>query len=99
MDIQRSKNGSHDLIRIVRERLQAHRTPLLAEIRSYPGPIAGCDVHYQRLLERRQTLTQELGRLHNIAARPDPASALSAFIKVSAALDADDKARLLRKLG
>ena len=98
MDVQRSKNGSHDLIRIVRERLQAARTPLLAEIRTYPGPIAGCDVHYQRLLERRQALTQELGRLHNIAARPDPASALSAFIRVSTALDADDKAHLLLKL-
>ena len=99
MDIQRGKNRSHDLIRIVRERLQAARTPLLAEIRTYPGPIAGCDVQYQNLLKRRQALTLELGRLHNIAARPDPASALSAFIKVSAALDAGDKAHLLRKLG
>ena len=99
MDIQRRKNGSHDLIRIVREHLQAARTPLLAEIRTYPGSIAGSDVHYQRLLERRQALTQELARLHNIATRPDPASALSAFIRVSAALDADDKAHLLRKLG
>jgi len=95
MEIQPSKNGSHDLIRIVLERLQAARTSLLAEIRTYPGPITGCDIHYQKLLERRQSLTQELGRLHNVAARPDPAWALSAFIRGSAVLDADDKAHLL----
>ena len=99
MGIQLSKNRSHELIRIVRERLHAARTHLLAEIRTYPGPIAGCDIHYQRLLEDRQALTQELARLHDIAARRDPTSALSVFIRVSATLNVDDKAHLLRKLG
>ena len=99
MDMQRSKNGSHDLIRIVRERLNAARTPLLVEIRTYPRHIAGCYDQYQNLLKRRQALTQQLGRLHNIATRPELASALSAFIKVSATLDTSDKAHLIRKLG
>lgn len=38
-----------------------------AEIRGYPGPIAGCDAQFNHLLEQRRLLTEERARLDRAA--------------------------------
>ena len=39
------------------------------EIRYYPGPIAGCDVQFDWLLEERIRLTNQLEKVGNIPRR------------------------------
>ncbi|MYC96169.1 MAG: hypothetical protein F4X14_14495 [Caldilineaceae bacterium SB0661_bin_32] len=46
-----------------RERLEAERKRIQAEISSYPTPIAGCDEQFNYLLERRSQVRRELARL------------------------------------
>ncbi len=86
----------------LRDALEAARAPLLAEIRAYPGPIAGCDVQFQRLLEQRQILTRDLGRLDALAdgrASADAlAGSLAELVKAASWLDAAAKNRFLAAL-
>ena len=42
------------------ERLRALKAPIDREIRNYPTPIAGCDAHFNYLLEERAKLAREL---------------------------------------
>lgn len=46
-----------------RDRLEAERKRIQAEISSYPAPIAGCDEQFNYLLERRSQVQRELARL------------------------------------
>ncbi len=46
-----------------RDRLEAERKRIQAEISSYPAPIAGCDEQFNYLLERRSQVRRELARL------------------------------------
>lgn len=46
-----------------RRRLEARKAEILAEIRAYPAPIAGCDVQYQALLQQRDAVVRDLSRL------------------------------------
>lgn len=43
--------------------LECERREVAAEIRNYPGPIAGCDQQFNHLLERRAMLNREITRL------------------------------------
>jgi hypothetical protein len=47
----------------LRARLEARRDRICAELGEYPRPVAGCDVHYNRLLEERTAVCRELERL------------------------------------
>jgi len=47
----------------LRDALTARKAEVAAEIRNYPGPIPGCDAQFNRLLEVRRILAQELQRL------------------------------------
>lgn len=51
----------------LRLRLEALKETVAEEIRSYPLPIPECDAHFNRLLELRRLLPQEIARL-NLAA-------------------------------
>jgi hypothetical protein len=69
--------------------LEERRRPVEAEIRRYPPPIAGCDAHFNYLLEQRALFSRELVRLAE-AMRKDAAdapSAADAFIRSSACID------------
>jgi len=66
----------------VRSHLEAEKRRIVAEIRGYPPPIAGCDAQYQFLTERRHLIARELVRLE--AAQGGGATALDDFIASSA---------------
>ncbi len=64
-----------------RLRLEALKETVAEEIRSYPPPIPACDVQFNRLLELRRLLPQELARL-DLAAN-DKLITIEEFIRSS----------------
>ena len=58
-----TESGWHSL----RRRIDALNKTVAAEIRSYPPPIPACDAQFNRLLELRRLLPQELARLDRAA--------------------------------
>ena len=56
--------------------LRKRREAIAREIAGHPRPITGCDVHFNRLLEERAALSQEIDRLEALENRGDalPAS-------------------------
>lgn len=67
----------------VRAELLARRARVLAEIRAHPPAIPACDAHFNHLLQQRDALGRELGRLQDI---------------LSADLDAETRAQRLADL-
>ena len=65
----------------VRHRLQALMREVAEEIRAYPAPIPACDAQFNRLLELRRLLPEELARLD--AAARDPSASVEAFVRAS----------------
>ena len=57
-----------DKRRVLLERRQA----IAEEIARHPRPITACDVHFNRLLEERAALTEEIDRLEALEDRRDP---------------------------
>jgi hypothetical protein len=84
----------------LKDYLESSRRSILEEIRSYPPPIAGCDLQFNYLLEQRELVSGELSRLACV--RRDTAGTyvegLKAFISASACIDDALKARLTLKL-
>lgn len=68
----------------LRERLVAARRPIFQEIREYPPQVAGCDLHFKALAEKRDAVCRELDRLDELrSASPrelDAFEAASAFL-------------------
>ena len=62
----------------VRHRLQALMREVAEQIRTYPAPIPACDAQFNRLLELRRLLPEELARLD--AAARDPFTSIEDFI-------------------
>ncbi len=79
----------------IRRHLEQRKRALVAEIRGYPQPIAGCDAQYQHLADQRAAVARELGRLERAGACDD---AVRAFIDASTVLDDDTSRRLLAAL-
>ena len=50
------------LVQEIQQALTKQKASVVAEIRSYPPPIAGCDVQFNHLLAQRTELTRELRR-------------------------------------
>ncbi len=80
----------------IRRRLEQRKRALVAEIRGYPQPIAGCDAQYQHLADQRGAVARELARLERAHAAGD--DAVRAFIDASTVLDDDTSRRLLAAL-
>jgi hypothetical protein len=80
----------------VKRYLEERRRPVEEEIRRYPPPIAGCDAHFNYLLEQRATLSRELVRLEAArrAANMAEGPAVEAFLQSSACIGADIAARI-----
>jgi hypothetical protein len=82
------------------QHLESARRSILAEIRSYPPPIAACDQQFNYLLEQRDRIARELSRL--AAARRQDASvdtaALLEFVNGSDCIALELKADLLQRL-
>ena len=55
--------------------LEAARRALAAEMRAYPGPVAGCDAQFNHLLSERQRIADALAALRSsppVATSRDP---------------------------
>ena len=79
--------------------IQAHLETIkrdkFRELRSYPQPIAGCDVQFNRLAEERDAIFRELERL-DIARRDGDPAAIDEFLRTSVYFDAGLKAEFSR---
>ena len=60
------------------KRLLERREAIAWEIARHPRPITGCDVHFNRLLEERAALTEEIDRLQALEDRRDALPAADA---------------------
>ena len=71
--------------------LEEARAPIIEEIRTYPRQIAGCDVQFQDLLEKRDGISRELNRLDAVfredVAGTALADAIDSFMESSAYID------------
>ena len=61
----------------------ARKRAVYAELIDYPRQIAGCDIQFQALSEKRDALIAEVARLDAARAGGDDAAALAAFITAS----------------
>jgi hypothetical protein len=52
-----------------RKALLERRLAIAEEIGRHPRPITACDVHFNRLLEERAELSQQIDRLDELIAR------------------------------
>lgn len=66
---------------LLRRQLQGLARQVGEEVRTYPAPIPACDAQFNRLLELRRLLPEELARLDSAAA--DPAASVEAFLNSS----------------
>lgn len=87
----------HPLWESVRRHLEEKRRPVEDEIRRYPSPIAGCDAHFNYLLEQRALLSRELVRLAEASetVSADAPAAVEDFIRSSACIDSTAAERML----
>jgi len=65
----------------LRATLEALHQSVVEEIRAYPLPITACDAQFNRLLELRRLLPEELARLD--AASDDAGASVDAFVHTS----------------
>ena len=65
----------------LRATLEALQQSVVEEIRAYPFPIPACDAQFNRLLELRRLLPEELARLD--AASRDAGASIEAFVRAS----------------
>lgn len=63
-----------DPLSLAREALRLARSNVLAEIGSYPRPIAGCDAQFNHLLDLRRRLGLALAALDREHVIPTPRS-------------------------
>ncbi|MEL6264682.1 MAG: hypothetical protein AAFR52_03390 [Pseudomonadota bacterium] len=61
-----------DSLADARDALDEARRRITAEISGYPGPVAGCDAQYNRLLEDRRRITAALTMLETQFFVPTP---------------------------
>ena len=52
--------------------LEAARATLIAEIKHYPTPVAGCDVQYNHLLEEKSRVNAAIAALNAQLFTPTP---------------------------
>jgi hypothetical protein len=86
----------------LQDHLEEVKSSILAEIRHYPPPIAGCDQQFNHLLEQRSRIARALGRVASIR-QGDPATeadlaALLAFVHEASSIGDPLKAHLVALL-
>ena len=62
----------------IRAELSNRRRAVAEEIGRHPRPITACDVHFNRLLEERAALSEEIARLETLEDRGDALPAADA---------------------
>jgi hypothetical protein len=90
-----AETAAGPLARAVRAHLESVKRRVYRELKDYPPSIAGCDVQYKHLSERRDLVALELVRLERLS-REGGAAAVDAFIRDCALID-EAAARDIRK--
>jgi len=78
----------------IRTRLERRRDEILERIGSYPTPIPACDVDFNRLLEERARVFEELDRLATLKRRESHgrnSNVIQEFIASCTSLSEDDR--------
>jgi hypothetical protein len=65
---------ANDRLTLARDALRLARQNILAEIGSYPRPVAGCDAQFNYLLDLRRRLDHALAALEEEVVIPTPRS-------------------------
>ena len=79
----------------IKTNLQSKKSTIHTEITNYPTPIAGCDVHFNCLLEERSLISVAINQLGSIA--DDPAK-IADFIETTPFINTDDAHAFLTRL-
>lgn len=58
-----AENRTESGLEVLRGRLEALKASIHKQLRAYPTPITGCDEQFNHLLEQRDRVFRELGRL------------------------------------
>lgn len=76
-DLTRHNSRSAESLEWRLESLRQQRQRIFQELRAYPPQVAGCDLHYQDLIARRDAVIAAIKALENYAPQGDtePASA------------------------
>lgn len=102
MTSDRDRERARSVAMAIRDRLEDRRCEIVAEIRHYPPPIPACDVQFNRLIEDRDRISREIGRIDALLGGRTPragrAKAIDAFIAASPDIDPDLKRKLRSEL-
>lgn len=82
---------------LIRHRLEAVRESISRELCTIPTPIPGCDVNFNRLLEDRSKVVDELQRLARLTAQPASDAAFVDFAQASEWLDQSTRERIAER--
>ncbi len=89
------------IVEAIRDVLESEKSRILEELRNYPQPAAGCDLHYQYLFEQRDGIIRELSRLDALSDQgpgKDHGGAIEAFIAASKYIPAEVETEFLAAL-
>lgn len=100
-----ASNTSPDAASTLREKIRAHlehrRDELCREIGDYPPPRPACDVDFNKLLEERALMFQELARLDGLLgedhSRERLAASLTEIIRTSSMIDENARSERVRQ--
>lgn len=91
MDRHTERDLVEPIWKAIRGHLEKILSPINEQLRNYPPPIPACDVQYNHLIEERDRISRELGRLdaacRESLARSDYFDAIDAFIRSSTCID------------
>ena len=91
---EQSAAASRTIAELIQRRLEAVRESISRELCAIPAPVPGCDVNFNRLLEDRSKVVDELQRLTRLARQAPSASTLVAFAQASAWIDQSTRERI-----
>jgi hypothetical protein len=99
-DLTQSKGISHTaLANAMQAHLETLRESICHELATIPPPVPACDVNFNRLLEDRAGVVDELQKLAKLRAAAYGATDLLGFARACAWLDSGMKARIEQVLG
>ena len=78
--------------------LETVRESISRELCAIPTPVPGCDVHFNRLLEDRSKVVDELQRLTQLRSQAASTDALLQFVGSCTSLDRETADQFMREL-
>ena len=79
---------------LIQRRLEAVRESISRELCAIPAPVPGCDVNFNRLLEDRAQVVDELQRFMRLTRQAPSAATLVEFANASAWIDQATRERI-----